>query len=224
VIGEAMNKIDLNANFRDDSAADGIAPSKLYKEFPASIRWAQRSFLLALAIPIVFRSALRGKVRWMLFAVWGASAACGLFGLLMTYYAVIRYPYMGLVDAADGDLYAKYIESKSKVLFGFLKVVGLIGGVLLLIAPWGDGKLTPGEGLLLLYVVPVVGFMVFLVFRYSRLDHPTVATLLRCSMGLGVLLFPFFIPALILGSMRGKALLDQAARTLEDENRFARPS
>lgn len=219
-----MKEIERDSTSHDGSAAGDSTSSKLYKEFPASIRWAQRSFLLALAIPIVFRSALRGKVRWMLFAVWGASAACGLLGLFMTYYAVIRYPYMGLVDAADGDLYAKYIESKSKILFGFLKVAGLIAGVLLLIAPWLDGRLTPGEGLLLLYVVPVVGFMVFLVFRYSRLDHPTVATLLRCSMGLGVLLFPFFIPALMLGSMRGKALLDRAARTLEDENRYARPS
>lgn len=219
-----MKEIDHDATSHDGSAVGDSAPSKMYKEFPASIRWAQRSFLLALAIPIVFRSALRGKVRWMLFAVWGASAACGLLGLLMTYYAVIRYPYMGLVDAADGDLYAKYVESKSKILFGFLKVTGLIAGVLLLVAPWLDGKLTPGEGLLLLYVVPVVGFMLFLVFRYSRIDHPTVATLLRCSMGLGVLLFPLFIPALILGSMRGKALLDRATRTLEDESRYARPS
>ncbi|MEI8210653.1 MAG: hypothetical protein WCI02_00750 [Planctomycetota bacterium] len=197
-----------------------VAPSKRYQDFPWSIRVAQRSWLLAIAIPIFLRSVLRGKVPWMLTVVIGASAVCGLVGFLATYYSLIRYPYMGLVDAADGDLYAKHVESKSKVLFGFLKAIGLICGVVMVVGPLLDGKVDTREALFLLYVLPVVGFIGFLVFRYNRLDHPTVATFLRCSMGLGVLLFPLFIPGLILGSLRGKALLEEAELKMDSERKY----
>jgi hypothetical protein len=57
-------------------------------------------------------------------------------------------------------------------------------------------------------------FVLFLLFKYNRFDHPTVATLLRCSMGLGVLFFPLFLPAVIIGSGRAKSLLAEAQERL----------
>lgn len=197
------------------------SPSKQYREFPLSIRVAQRSWLVAIIIPIFLRQMLRAKVPWMSIAVLMASGLCACVGLVATYISVIRYPYMGLVDAADGDLYAKYVESRSKFLFTLVKIVGLLAGALALVLPFLDGQLNGKELLFLLYVVPVVGFIGFLVFRYDRMEHPTVATLLRCSMGLGVPLFPLFIPALLIGSMRAKALLDQATTQIESEERYS---
>jgi hypothetical protein len=57
-------------------------------------------------------------------------------------------------------------------------------------------------------------FVLFVLFRYNRFDHPAVATLLRCSMGLGILLFPLFLPAIVIGSQRAKRLLNQAQEEL----------
>ena len=49
--------------------------------------------------------------------------------------------------------------------------------------------------------------MLFLLVRYNLIAHPTIATFVRVTIGFGVLLFPVYIPALMIGSMRCERLL-----------------
>ncbi len=204
----------------DHETEDGDAkPGKAFVDFPFSIRLAQRSILIAIAIPIVLRTLLRAGVPRLRLIVVCAAAVCGAVGLIATYYAVIRYPYMGLVDAADGDLFSKYIEARPKWMMVFVKIAGLIGTVAAVVVPFTDGQLSDAEVWMVLYALSLLGFFIFLSFFYSREDYPTVATFLRCSMGMGIFVYPIFIPALLLGSMRGRMLLDNATAQIEADRR-----
>lgn len=200
-----------------------ISNSKMFGEFPLSIRIAQRSIVIAILIPIIFRAFLRqrGKVQipWLQFAVGGASGACVAAGILATYYAVIRYPYMGLVDAADGDLFSKHIESQKRWVRIAAVLVCLVIAIAGILVPMKDGQVNGWEWLVIFYSSAVFLFVIFLMFYYNRLDHPTIATFLRCSMGLGIFLFPFFVPAIVIGSMRVNYLLDEAIMKMEAEKK-----
>lgn len=190
-------------------------PAKLFREFPLSVRIAQRSWITALAIPLFsFRIIAKMKIPWVVKTILGAAGFFALVGFLATCWVVARYPYIGMVDAADGDLYSKYIEKTSmflKKLVGLLLTIGL---ALSLFAPMGDGNITGAELLWLSYGGCTLVFVLFVLLRYNRFDHPAVATLLRCSMGLGIPLFPLFLPAIIIGSSRAKRLLSQAQEEL----------
>lgn len=196
--------------------------ARLYREFPLSIRIAQRSIVAAAVIPffcirVLIKANQQGANIWPQIAVGVASGICAAVGLLATYYAVIRYPYMGLVDAADGDLFHKYLESQGKSLQVLAKCVCLTvagGGVII---PIWDGRITVFEWFVVPYAALVFLFVVFLLVYYDRIDYPAVATFLRCSLGLGIFLFPFFLPALLVGSMRAEAILDEAMLQREVE-------
>jgi hypothetical protein len=206
----------------DANSLPSAAP-KMFGDFPLSIRIAQRSVVLAILIPIVLRALLKPAVGrnapWLTFSVLGASGLCIAVGIATTYYAVIRYPYMGLIDAADGDLFAKHIESRQpwvrKTAVALCLAIAAAGMVL----PWNDGQITRIESLIILYSASVFFFVIFLIFFYHRSDHPTIAIFLRCSMGLGIFLYPVFLPALVLGAMRVNTLLDEAIIRIETEKK-----
>jgi hypothetical protein len=119
-----------------------------------------------------------------------------------------------MVDAADGDLYANYVEKTSMILKKFVGLCTAIGLGISLYLPLADGRITGIEILWMIYASLVLVFVLFLLLRYNRFDHPTVATLLRSSMGLGILFFPLFLPAVIVGSGRAKRLLGEAQERL----------
>jgi hypothetical protein len=218
----AASRLQEGAIPMDDEPSNEDAPrgARNFGEFPFSIRVAQRSLLIAIAIPIFLRRGLQAKVPWMRWSVFAASGICAAVGLIATFYAVIRYPYMGLVDAADGDLFAKYIESNRKWVLVTVKVLMLIGALAGIIVPMLDGQISQRDAWVILYAFAILAFMVFLLFFYNREDHPTVATFLRCSMGLGVFFYPLYIPALVIGSMRVQRLLDDAVQELDREQRM----
>jgi hypothetical protein len=195
------------------------AAKKMFGEFPFSIRIAQRSILVAIAIPIALRTMLRARFGWLQIAIGAASGVCALVGMIATYYAVIRYPYMGLVDASDGDLFSKYIESQKKWVLNLAKAVGILVATSAIVARLWDGQINALDLLIAVYAASILIFLIFLAFFYDRADHPTVATFLRCSMGLGIFLYPLFIPALVIGSMRVNTLLDEAILKMEAEKR-----
>lgn len=189
--------------------------TKLFCEFPLSVRIAQRCWLGSIAIPIISLKIL-SKMRnpWVYQTVFGISGLLALVGFIATFWAIIRYPYIGMVDAADGDLYSSYIEKTSRFL---KKLLGLIVAAALaftLYAPIRDGNINGAELLWLAYGGTTLIFVLFVLLKYDRVDHPAIATLLRCSMGVGVLLFPLFLPAVIIGSSRAKRLLDNAQEQL----------
>jgi hypothetical protein len=114
-----------------------------------------------------------------------------------------------MVDSSDGDLYSKYVGPLGRVpkILGTCAVVCLC---IALIALSQKGKLTGIEILWILYCGSTLLFLLFILLRFNRLDHPAVATLLRCTLGFGIPLFPLFVPAVLVGAQRAKRLLDEA--------------
>lgn len=183
---------------------------KSFREFPLSVRIAQRSWVTAVAIPLVMLQVIaRMKVPWVAQSIFGISGLFALVGYVSTCWVLVRYPYIGMVDSSDGDLYSKYVGPIGRVpkILGTCAVVCLC---IALIALSQKGKLTGMEILWLLYGGSTLVFLLFILLRFNRFDHPAVATLLRCTLGFGIPLFPLFVPALIVGSLRARRLLDEA--------------
>lgn len=183
---------------------------KSFREFPLSVRIAQRSWVTAVTIPLVMLQVIaRMKVPWVAQSIFGISGLFALVGYVSTCWVLVRYPYIGMVDSSDGDLYSKYVGPLGRVpkILGTCAVVCLC---IALIALSQKGKLTGIEILWILYCGSTLLFLLFILFRFNRFDHPAVATLLRCTLGFGIPLFPLFVPALLVGSQRAKRLLDEA--------------
>jgi len=188
--------------------------TKLFREFPLSVRIAQRSWITAMAIPLFSFRLAKVKIPWVVPTIIAVTGFFALIGFVATCWVIVRYPYIGLVDAADGDVYSKYVEKSSVFLKKLLGVMLAMGLALALYLPIHDGKITGVELLWLLYGGAVLMFLLFVMLKFNRFDHPAVATLLRCSMGLGIPLFPLLLPALIVGSGRAKRLLAEAQEQL----------
>ena len=185
-------------------------PYKSFREFPLSVRIAQRSWVTAVTIPLVMLQVIaKMKVPWVAQSIFGISGLFALVGYVSTCWVLVRYPYIGMVDSSDGDLYSKYVGPLGRVpkILGTCAVVCLC---IALIALSQKGKLTGIEILWILYCGSTLLFLLFILFRFNRLDHPAVATLLRCTLGFGIPLFPLFVPAVLVGSQRAKRLLDEA--------------
>lgn len=183
---------------------------KSFREFPLSVRIAQRSWVTAVTIPLVMLQVIaRMKVPWVAQSIFGISGLFALVGYVSTCWVLVRYPYIGMVDSSDGDLYSKYVGPLGRVpkILGTCAVVCLC---IALIALSQKGKLTGIEILWILYCGSTLLFLLFILLRFNRLDHPAVATLLRCTLGFGIPLFPLFVPAVLVGAQRAKRLLDEA--------------
>lgn len=183
---------------------------KKFREFPLSVRVAQRSWITAVTIPLVMLQVIaRMKVPWVAQSIFGISGLFALVGYVSTCWVLVRYPYIGMVDSSDGDLYSKYVGPLGRVpkILGTCAVVCLCIALIVLSQ---KGKLTGIEILWILYCGSTLLFLLFILLRFNRFDHPAVATLLRCTLGFGIPLFPLFVPALLVGSQRAKRLLDEA--------------
>ena len=184
---------------------------KRFREFPLSVRIAQRSWITAVAIPLLLiRVIAKMKIPWVVQSILGLSGLFALVGYVSTCWVLVRYPYIGMVDSSDGDLYSKYVDQLGALVKKLLGLCAVICLCFALFAPLRDGKLNGLEVLWLLYGGSTLLFLLFILFRFNRFDHPAVATLLRCTLGFGIPLFPLFVPALLIGSQRAKRLLDEA--------------
>ena len=184
---------------------------KKFREFPLSVRVAQRSWITAVAIPLLLiRVIAKMKIPWVVQGIFGVSGLFALIGYVSTCWVLVRYPYIGMVDSSDGDLYSKYVDQLGALVKKLLGLCAVVCLCFALVAPLRDGKLTGLEVLWLLYGGSTLLFLLFILFRFNRFDHPAVATLLRCTLGFGIPLFPLFVPALLVGSQRAKRLLDEA--------------
>jgi hypothetical protein len=184
---------------------------KKFREFPLSVRVAQRSWITAVAIPLLLiRVIAKMNIPWVVQSIFGVSGLFALIGYVSTCWVLVRYPYIGMVDSSDGDLYSKYVDQLGALVKKLLGLCAVVCLCFALVAPLRDGKLTGLEVLWLLYGGSTLLFLLFILFRFNRFDHPAVATLLRCTLGFGIPLFPLFVPALLVGSQRAKRLLDEA--------------
>ncbi|QDU97381.1 hypothetical protein [Lignipirellula cremea] len=128
---------------------------------------------------------------------------------LLSAYVVVRYPYLSLVGASDGDLFDRQVGSNLGWLTSVLKVLGLLFLVMAVVLIARRGFVSPAAVLFFVYALVMIPVLLFLFFWYRPASHPTVATLIRSTFGVGLLLFPLFLPFVIIGSFRCQRLLDE---------------
>ncbi len=181
-----------------------------YKELPISFRIAQRSMLIALISGLYRLShGLANGIAVLRSAFLIFLAACISSAMLAMYYVVIRYPFLGILYATDGDLFHRNYRStrSTRILIRVLNCVAIIMFVLLPVGLLSKPVFSIFDAALCVYSIILVAFLWFLAFRYDRISHPTIATYIRASFGIGIVLFPLFIPAIVAGSLRCSSML-----------------
>ncbi len=182
-----------------------------FDDLPLSYRLSQRAMLAAVATLLFSRSL--AMPQWPILARWLFASVIGgivIFALCISSYVVVRYPYLSLVQTHDGDVYSA--QFTSKVLARIMKTVSLMILFLLLAVLVGvtavKGIANPQQVAALAYVVILFLFVVYLCFGYDPVLNPTIATFIRSTLGLGIVLMPLFIPVLVVGSLRCRRLLE----------------
>jgi hypothetical protein len=187
-----------------------------FKDLPTSYRLSQRG-MLAAVVTLMFSRTLAAP-QWPIAAqcVLGGLIGCIVaFALFAASYVVIRYPYLSLVSTRDGDIFTQQFTSKT--LARVTKFVSLATLSILLLAliyvAWTKGITGALQAFSLAYIAILFCFVLYLCFFYDAEIHPTVATFIHSTLGLGIILVPFFIPVLVVASSRCRGLLeDEIAR------------
>src|SRR6056297_504680 len=189
-----------------------------FDELPFSYRLSQRAMLAAVAALFFSRSLAVPRwpirARWLLAAVIAGIVA---FALSVSAYVVIRYPYLSLVQTRDEDIFSAQFTSKA--LVKVTKTVGLLTLFLLLAVLVGvtviAGIVNPWQVVALAYVLILFLFVAYLCFGFDPVANPTLATFIRSTLGIGIVLMPLFIPVLVVGSQRCRRLLDAETSRLD---------
>ncbi len=184
------------------------------EDLPTSYTLSQRLMLVAFAASLSYRKVAVLQIPDFARSILLCSiAAIVLLSVLLTSYVVVRYPYLALVRTRKADVFFSIFTSR--FLRGVMKAVGLS---ILSLLTLGLTHAVLNEGLndlraviLLAYVAVVFAFVFYLSFIHNPRTHPTVATFVRSSLGIGVLLVPVLLPALIVGSMRCRRLLNPSS-------------
>ncbi len=129
----------------------------------------------------------------------------GVLGLGIGYYAIMRYPYISLVCQLNSP---RLTTGWLKVLLAIIFYVLAAGLTYLFLAIliWSPKKDISGV-LSILYFLVECWFVGFMFFPYHSDRHPTIATFIHLSCGLGVILVPLYIPAIVIGTLRCRAFL-----------------
>ena len=200
-----------------------------YSELPTAVKAAQLGILscfLALTVGGVAFNVLdtiRPEQRengiplslWILLApTW----LPGMAGLMVAAYVIIRYPYLSLitdwmqetsdVEENDGASRAHWLRKPAGWSLTLLALLTVLSIVLISLE---QGGLSRSQQLVFGYALVILGFGCYLVTRYERATHPTLATFLDITFGLGILLAPFFLPVLWLGRIHCRSKLDRLA-------------
>lgn len=191
-----------------------------FARFPLTFRAAQYSFLILAFAGIIAARSLRRLPVALLFWVFGGLGLVGLVGICLTIYVVLKYPYLGLLDASDTDLFQKYLQARPlflKVAGAFVAIAIILASIAMILNKMPVNLL----GLILIgHLFLTACFILFLVLRYDRHRHPAIATFLRCTLGIGVVIAVPLLPLLIFANSRANRLLDEMDRTMESENRI----
>lgn len=193
-----------------------------FSDLPFSYRLSQRAMACAAVVAMLGAKAVAkpqrpAVIRWSFAAVIGAII---LFSVITSCYVVIRYPYLSLVETADGDIFSRHFTSK--FLGRATKALGLTIITIVLMALVGvalnKGVTDWVHAAMLWYVPTLFLFVVYLCFFHDPELHPTVSTYIRSTLGFGILLFPVLFPVVIIGSVRCKQLLDSQEMASDASN------
>ena len=182
-----------------------------FEDLPLSFRLSQRSMLAAVGI-LLLSQTLRVQ-QWPIAARWWLAAVVSTivcFALFISAYVVIRYPFISLVETSDEDIFAQTFTSKTLTRLTKATALTILGVILLSMALvlFTKGNLTVFYAISIIYVTVLFGFVCYVCFFYDAESHPTLATFIRSTLGVGIVLSPLFLPILAVGSYRCRLMLD----------------
>lgn len=190
-----------------------------YNKLPQSYRWSQSIMLASVGVLFFARHLPIQRLGPALQIVtWTIVAGIAGLSVSMSCYVVIRYPYISLVSTSDEDTFSKQFVSKRLMFVAKLILpIGLFGFCVLTTTAFfnGDGFQIVRAAVMAYFYIQFV-FTLFLCFWYDPVTHPTVATFIRATLGIGLILVPLLLPVLFIGSIRCKHLLDAAAQATSE--------
>lgn len=136
----------------------------------------------------------------------------GFIGLLISYYSVARYPYLSLATGGGPAL----IVSRSWIWTFLGSVFWVLSPLMMLSVLVGEFQQI--EVIAMLYLAIELAFAGFLLTFYRRAKHPTIATFLELTHLFGFIIFPLYIPTILLGSIRCRRFLRTLPCYLDDTN------
>jgi hypothetical protein len=181
-----------------------------YQQLPLAYRLSQWSMGGVLLIIVVVRRL--AMPQWPMVAKWSVLSVTGcifVFALGAASYVVIRYPYLSLIQLRDEDKHSAFFSSPTiarLICWLGLLTLFLFTGMAVGIAAREGGE-NPILIIAAIYAVVLFLFVLFLCVRYDPVRHPTIATFIRSTLGVGVLVVPLFIPILIIATLRCRRLL-----------------
>lgn len=182
-----------------------------FRTYPLSYRFSQGGMAVAIASAFSPLSEIARLAPTAQFALLTIMWATVCISLCVSFYVIIRYPYLSLVKSSDSDHFMKYFASSGTRVYTFLKILAIAVVLMVIISLLVGDKKDPLKFIRLAYMITILCFLIFMTFVYNPISYPTIATFIRATVGVGVLLFPVFIPALVIGSIRCRRLLDNAA-------------
>lgn len=185
-----------------------------FKDLPLSYRIAQGGIAGCLFAWLTI--AKSGFHKWPENVKWivvGIVVAIAILSLIVASYVIVRYPYLSLVPA--NDFFAANTSQSIKPLGRVLGCLSLFVLTMLFvvcvlsIAGVMVGGLKGNQLVVAVIYLPLmIGFVGFLTIFYSLEKYPVIATFIHVTLGIGILFFPLYLPAIFIGSVRCKALLD----------------
>jgi hypothetical protein len=184
-----------------------------FEDFPPSYRFCQGCILAVLVLATSCTGAYIGRVPSFVKIGFGCMlGALVVASLVVCAYVVVRYPYLSLVQPVDGDYLDRRTTGNTRGLVFVLKLLASAFCIMATVLIPRNGFATPPSIAAYCYFLVMLPFLAFLTFAYRPTVHPTIATYMRATLGVGVILFPVYIPILVVGSIRCRRLLN-AART-----------
>lgn len=181
-----------------------------FSEFPASYKFSQRAIGLASCLAIFARPFFGPNAPPVANNIIGVGLGFLVaLALSASVYVIVRYPYLSLVEPADGDQFTKHFGMQP-IVYTILKCLTILTVLTLMLSMLIFGFNGPHALLMFGYLSIMLAFLVFHAFIYTPIQYPTIATFLRSTVGLGLLLLPFYLPFILIGSIRCRSLLDRA--------------
>ena len=181
-----------------------------YDRLPASYRLSQSTMLASVGVLFFAKHVpFQLLAPALKIAFWGIVSGIAGLAVITACYVVIRYPYISLVSTTSEDIFSQQFVSKrllwvAKVIFPLGILFGCLGITAAFLNGDGNSKI---QVITLPYFYIQFVFSLFLCFRYDPIAHPTIATFIRSTLGIGLTLTPVLLPVLFIGSFRCKQLL-----------------
>ena len=182
-----------------------------YDRLPKSYRLSQSTMLASVGFLFLARHLpfqLFGPA--LQIATWVIVTGIAGLAIATSCYVVIRYPYLSLVSTSDKDKYSQQFVSKrllmvAKIIFPLGILFLCLGSTIAVFNGTGNQAV---QAITLPYFYTQFAFSIFLCFWYDPITHPTLATFIRSTLGIGLILVPVLLPVLLLGTIRCNRLLD----------------